>query len=64
MTEEFNTQRDEKTLELGYWKRGIPATLSLLKDAVKKKSAVNISCLLYTSYQDALQHPSLMNLDK
>lgn len=30
-------------IELGYWKRGIPATLSLLKDAVKKKSAVNIS---------------------
>ena len=28
---------------MGYWKRGIPATLSLLKDAVKKKSAVNIS---------------------
>ena len=24
-------------IELGYWKRGIPATLSLLKDAVKKK---------------------------
>ena len=30
-------------IELGYWKRGIPATFSLLKDAVKKKSAVNIS---------------------
>ena len=30
-------------IELGYWKRGIPATLSLLKDAVKKKSAVNVS---------------------
>lgn len=30
-------------IELGYWKRGIPATLSLLKDAVKKKSAVNIT---------------------
>ena len=27
-------------IELGYWKRGIPATLSLLKDAVKKKSTV------------------------
>ena len=30
-------------IELGYWKRGIPATLSLLKDAVKKKSTVNVS---------------------
>ena len=30
-------------IELGYWKHGIPATLSLLKDAVKKKSAVNVS---------------------
>ena len=30
-------------IELGYWKRGIPATLSLLKDSVKKKSAVNIT---------------------
>ena len=29
-------------IELGYWKRGIPATLSLLKDAVKKKSAMKM----------------------
>ena len=34
-------------IELGYWKRGIPATLSLLKDAVKKKSAVNISFSIF-----------------
>lgn len=46
--EELNTMLYEYILylqgiELGFWKRGIPATLSLLKDAVKKKSAVNIS---------------------
>ena len=34
-------------IELGYWKRGIPATLSLLKDAVKKKSAVNVSFSIF-----------------
>lgn len=34
-------------IELGYWKRGIPATLSLLKDAVKKKSAVNMTFLAF-----------------
>lgn len=46
--EELNTMLYEYILylqgiELSFWKRGIPATLSLLKDAVKKKSAVNIS---------------------
>ena len=34
-------------IELGYWKRGIPATFSLLKDAVKKKSAVNVSFSIF-----------------
>ena len=34
-------------IELGYWKRGIPATLSLLKDAVKEKSAVNVSFSIF-----------------
>ena len=46
--EELNTMLYEyilylQSIELSFWKRGIPATLSLLKDAVKKKSAVNIS---------------------
>ena len=50
--EELNTMLYEYILylqgiELGFWKRGIPATLSLLKDAVKKKSAVNISFLAF-----------------
>lgn len=34
-------------IELSLWKRGIPATLSLLKDAVKKKSAVNMTFLAF-----------------
>lgn len=34
-------------IELGFWKRGIPATLSLLKDAVKKKSAVNTTFISF-----------------
>ena len=34
-------------IELALWKRGIPATLSLLKDAVKKKSAVNMTFLAF-----------------
>lgn len=46
--DELNTMLYEYILylqgiELNLWKRGIPATLSLLKDAVKKKSPVNIS---------------------
>lgn len=50
--EELNTMLYEYVLylqgiELAFWKRGIPATLSLLKDAVKKKSAVNISFLAF-----------------
>lgn len=50
--EELNTMLYEYILylqgiELGYWKRGIPATLSLLKDAVKKKSAVNMTFLAF-----------------
>lgn len=50
--EELNTMLYEYILylqgiELAFWKRGIPATLALLKDAVKKKSAVNISFLAF-----------------
>lgn len=30
-------------IELSFWKRSIPATLSLLKDAVKKKSAITMA---------------------
>lgn len=32
-----------QAIELGLWKRGVPATLSLLKDAVKKGKPVNIT---------------------
>lgn len=50
--EELNTMLYEYILylqgiELGFWKRGIPATLSLLKDAVKKKSAVNTTFISF-----------------
>ena len=32
-----------QSIELGFWKRGIQPTLALLRDAVKKKSPVNIT---------------------
>lgn len=50
--EELNTMLYEYILylqgiELNLWKRGIPATLSLLKDTVKKKSPVNITFVAF-----------------
>lgn len=50
--EELNTMLYEYILylqgiELNLWKRGIPATLSLLKDAVKKKSAVTMTFIAF-----------------
>ena len=32
-----------QAIELSFWKRGIPTTLSLLKDAIKKDSPVSIT---------------------
>lgn len=32
-----------QAIELSFWKRGIPATLSLLKDAIKKDTPVNVT---------------------
>lgn len=50
--DELNTMLYEYILylqgiELNLWKRGIPATLSLLKDTVKKKSPVNITFVAF-----------------
>ena len=50
--DELNTMLYEYILhlqgiELGFWKRGIQATLSLLKDAVKKKSVVNMTFIAF-----------------
>lgn len=46
--DELNTMLYEYILslqgiELGFWKRGIPATLSLLKDAIKQNCTVNLT---------------------
>lgn len=41
-------------IELNFWKRGIPATLSLLKDAVKKKSAVTMTFIAFA--KSAINH--------
>lgn len=41
-------------IELSFWKRGIPATLSLLKDAVKKKSAVTMTFITFA--KSAINH--------
>ena len=34
-------------IELGFWKRGIPATLSLLKEAVRKETPVEITFIAF-----------------
>lgn len=36
-----------QAIELSFWKRGIPTTLSLLKDAIKKDSPVSITFLVF-----------------
>lgn len=41
-------------IELSFWKRGIPATLSLLKDAVKKKSAFTMTFIAFA--KSAINH--------
>ena len=57
--DELNTMLYEYILylqgiELSFWKRGIPATLSLLKDAVKKKSAVTMTFIAFA--KSAINH--------
>lgn len=57
--DELNTMLYEYILylqgiELNLWKRGIPATLSLLKDAVKKKSAVTMTFIAFA--KSAINH--------
>lgn len=36
-----------QTIELSFWKRGIPATLSLLKDAIKKNTPINVTFTVF-----------------
>lgn len=36
-----------QAIELSFWKRGIPATLSLLKDAIKKDTPVNVTFTVF-----------------
>lgn len=57
--DELNTMLYEyilylQSIELSFWKRGIPATLSLLKDAVKKKSAVTMTFIAFA--KSAINH--------
>ena len=36
-----------QAIELSFWKRGIPATLSLLKDAIKKNTPINVTFTVF-----------------